>query len=257
MAILVTRPQPDNEATGASLRTRGFDVLLAPMLRFEPVGLPDDAGADYAAIVVTSANALRAVESQLAGHRLLDLPLFAVGDRTAAAARRAGFATVISADGNAADLRELMLARISNKDKEKTKDKAKAKKFRTIRPVLYLAGADLSRDLAGELAEGGLNVVTRTTYRMAASSVLPRETCDAIAANRVEAVLHYSVRSARAFLDAVRAAGVEISALAVQQCCISANVAAILREAGATHVTVASSPDENALLGALDRALRT
>jgi uroporphyrinogen-III synthase len=252
MAILVTRPQPDNEATGASLRARGFDVLLAPMLRFEPVGLPDDAGADYAAIIVTSANALRAVESQLAAHRLRDLPLFAVGDRTAAVARRAGFANVISADGNGADLRELVLAKISNN----AKDKAKNKKLRTVRPVLYLAGADLSRDLAGELAEGGLNVVTRTTYRMAASSVLPRETCDAIAANRVEAVLHYSVRSARAFLDAVRAAGVEISALAVQQCCISATVAAVLREAGATHVTVASSPDENALLGTLDRALR-
>jgi uroporphyrinogen-III synthase len=257
MAILVTRPQPDNEATGASLRARGFDVLLAPMLRFEPVGLPDDAGADYAAIIVTSANALRAVESQLAGRRLLDLPLFAVGDRTAAVARRAGFTTVISADGNAVDLRELVLAKIlNNKISNKISNKAKNKKFRTVRPVLYLAGADLSRDLAGELAEGGLSVVTWTTYRMAASSVLPRETCDAIVANRVEAVLHYSVRSARAFLDAVRSAGVEISALAVQQCCISATVASILREAGATHVTVASSPDENALLGALDRALR-
>ena len=257
MAILVTRPQPDNEATGASLRARGFDVLLAPMLRFEPVGLPDEAGADYAAIIVTSANALRAIESQLAGHRLLDLPLFAVGDRTAAVARRAGLTTVISADGNAADLRELVLAKTSNnKIWNKAADKAKNKKLRTVRPVLYLAGADLSRDLAGELAEGGLSVVTRTTYRMAASSVLPRETCDAIAANQVEAVLHYSVRSARAFLDAVRSAGVEISALAVQQCCISATVASILREAGATHVTVASSPDENALLGALDRALR-
>ena len=200
---------------------------------------------------------MRAVESQLAGHRLLGLPLFAVGDRTAAAARRAGFATVISADGNAADLRELVLAKISNKAKDKAKDKAKNKKLRTVRPVLYLAGADLSRDLAGELAERGLNVVTWTTYRMAASSVLPRETCDAIAANQVEAVLHYSVRSARAFLDAVRSAGVEISALAVQQCCISATVASILREAGADHVTVASSPDENALLGVLDRALRT
>jgi uroporphyrinogen-III synthase len=256
MAILVTRPQPDNEATGASLRARGFDVLLAPMLRFEPVGLPDDACSDYAAVVVTSANALRAVEPQLAGHRLLDLPLFAVGDRTAAVARRAGFTTVISADGNAADLRELVLAKISNKISNKAKDKAKNKKLRTVRPVLYLAGADLSHDLAGELAEGGLSVVTRTTYRMATLSVLPRETCDAIAANQVEAVLHYSVRSARAFLDAVRSAGVEISALAVQQCCISGTVASILREAGATQVTVASSPDENALLGVLDRALR-
>ena|SRR5882724_1612411 len=261
MAILVTRPQPDNEATGASLRARGFEVLLAPMLRFEPIALPiplpDDPAADYAAIIVTSANALRAVEPQLAGRRLLGLPLFAVGDRTAAAARRAGFATVISADGNAADLRELVLAKISNKAKDNAKDKAtKDKKFGTARPVLYLAGADLSRDLAGELGEHGLDVVTRTTYRMVASSVLPHETCDAIAANQIEAVLHYSVRSARAFLDAVRSAGVEISALAVQQCCISATVASVLREAGATHVTVASSPDENALLGVLDRALR-
>ena len=261
MAILVTRPQPDNEATGASLRARGFEVLLAPMLRFEPVALPDDPAADYAAIIVTSANALRAVEPQLAGRRLLDLPLFAVGERTASAARRAGFATVISADGNAADLRELVLAKVSNKAKDKIKDKTKDKatkdkKSATARPVLYLAGADLSRDLAGELGEDGLDVVTRTTYRMIASSVLPRETCDAIAANQIEAVLHYSVRSARAFLDAVRSAGVEISALAVQQCCISATVASVLREAGATHVTVASSPDENALLGVLDRALR-
>jgi uroporphyrinogen-III synthase len=246
MAILLTRPQPDNETTAASLRERGFDVLLAPMLRFEPVGLPDGPGANYAAIIVTSANALRAVEQQLEGHGLLGLPLFAVGERTAAAARRAGFGTVISAAGNAADLRDLILA--------------KAQEFRTARPWLYLAGADRSRDLAGELGEHGLQVVMRTTYRMVASSVLPPEACDAIAANQVEAVLHYSARSAHAFLDAVRAAGVEISALAVPQCCISATVASILREAGATRVTVASSPDENALLnallGMLDRALR-
>ena len=37
MAILVTRPQPDDEATAANLRARGFEVLKAPMLRFEPV----------------------------------------------------------------------------------------------------------------------------------------------------------------------------------------------------------------------------
>src|SRR5215471_13632880 len=154
MTILVTRPQPDNETTGASLRARGFDVLLAPMLRFEPVALLEDEDADYAAIIVTSANALRAIEPQLPGHRWLKLPLLAVGDRTAAAARRAGFSKIISAG-----------------------------------------------------------------------------------------------------VDAVRAAGVEISALAVPQCCISANVATVLREAGASRVALASSPDENSLFVAVDRAL--
>ena len=91
---------------------------------------------------------------------------------------------------------------------------------------------------------------------MAALSGLSREICDAFAANAIEAVLHYSQRSARAFLEAARADGVEISALAVPQCCISANVAAILREAGALRVLVAATPDENALLRGLERALR-
>ena len=244
MTIIVTRPQPDNETTGASLRARGFDVLLAPMLRFEPMALLEDEDADYAAIIVTSANALRAIEPQLPGHRWLKLPLLTVGDRTAAAARRAGFSKIISAAGDSQDLRELILAKARGKKREFGRG-----------PLLYLAGADLSRDLAGELGEHGLTVVTRTTYRMVASSDLPPEALEAIAANQVQAVLHYSARSARVFVDAVRAAGVEISALAVPQCCISANVATVLREAGASRVALASSPDENSLFVAVDRAL--
>src|ERR1039458_2910875 len=91
MAVLVTRPHPDDEATAAALRARGHEVLRAPMLRFEPVAFHDDLDANYGAVIVTSANALRGIEPHLAGSRLLKLPLFAVGGRTAAAARAAGF----------------------------------------------------------------------------------------------------------------------------------------------------------------------
>ena len=244
MAILVTRPHPDDDSTAASLRARGFEVLLAPMLRFEPVAF-DDEDLRYGAVIVTSANALRGIERQLKGNELLKLPLFAVGEHTASAARGAGFETVISAKGDAASLRDLVLASV------------KAKALKKASPLLYLAGADLARDLAGELGERGFTIVTRTTYRMVPLSGLPRETCDAFAANGVEAVLHYSRRSARAFLESVRAAGVEISALAIPQCCISAAVASIFRDAGATQVMVAASPDENALFALLDRALRS
>jgi len=244
MAVLVTRPQPDDEATAAALRARGFEVLKAPMLRFEPVAFQDDADAVYGAVIVTSTNALRGIEPHLQNSRLLKLPLFAVGERTAATARRSGFENVISADGDAAGLRDCVLASV------KTKDLKKAS------PLLYLAGADLARDLAGELGEQGFTVVTHTTYRMSPVSNLPRDICDAFAAHRIEAVLHYSRRSARVFLEAARSGGVEISALAIPQCCISAPVASILRDAGASQVMVAGRPDENALLEALDRALR-
>jgi len=245
MAVLVTRPHPVDESTASALRARGFEVLLAPMLRFEPVGFHDDREARYGAVIVTSANAVRGIESHLQGSRLLRLPLFAVGEHSAAAARRAGFETVMAAKGDAATLRDLVLASV------------KARKFKKASPLLYLAGADRSRDLAGELGEHGLNLVTQTIYRMVAVSSLPRETCDAFAANRVEAVLHYSQRSARAFVEAVRAAGVEISALAIPQCCISAPVASVVRDAGAMQVMVAAASDENAMFEALDRALRS
>jgi uroporphyrinogen-III synthase len=245
MAVLVTRPSPDDEATAASLRAKGYEVLLAPMLRFEAVAFHDDMDARCGAVIVTSANAVRGIEPHLKGHRLLELPLFAVGEHTAAAARRAGFTHVISANGDAAGLRDLILARV------------KAKELNKASTLLYLAGADLARDLAGELGERGFRVVTQTTYRMSPVASLPRKVCDAFAANRIEAVLHYSRLSARAFLDAARAGGVEISALAIPQCCISAAVASVVRDAGATQVMVAASPDENALFRALERALRS
>src|SRR5437868_10769600 len=95
MAVLVTRPHPDAETSAAGLRARGFEVLLAPMLRFEPAAFHDDTEARYGAVIVTSANALRAVEPHLKVSRLLKLPLFAVGEHTATLARDIGFERVI------------------------------------------------------------------------------------------------------------------------------------------------------------------
>lgn len=244
MAVLVTRPAPDHDKTARSLNARGLEAVVAPMLRFEPVPLPADLGDEFGAVIITSSNALRAVAPQLAGSGLLRRPLFAVGDKTANAARESGFTKVISADGDAGDLIEVIAAGV------------KKRIFKKSAVLLYLAAADVARDLAGDLVSRGFQVTTQTAYRMAPSGSLPREVCDAFAAHGIEAVLHYSRRSAEAFVAAARAGGVEISALAVPQCCISQQVAGVLREAGANQVTVAERPDENSLLEGLTRALR-
>jgi uroporphyrinogen-III synthase len=221
------------------LRAKGFEVLLAPMLRFEPVAFQDDRDTQYGAVVVTSANALRAIEARLANSPLLKLPLFAVGEHTAEAARAAGFTKVVSAASDAAGLRERIVAGV------------KARTVKKTSPLLYLAGADLARDLPGELGERGFTVITQTAYRMVPITDLPDEVRGAFAAGGVDTVLHYSRRSARAFIEAVRAAGVEISALSLRQCCLSTAIATVVRDAGASQVVVASSPEEGALFKAL------
>jgi uroporphyrinogen-III synthase len=240
MAVLVTRPYPDCESTAAALRARGLEPLLAPVLRFETVPLPAGFDADVVAVLVTSANALRAVEPQLKGHALLKLPLFAVGEHSAAAARRAGFAKVFSANGDAAALRDLVVASI------------RARRLKAG-PLLHLAGETVARDLTAELGAQGIELASRIVYRMVPVKRLPDEVCAAFAAGHIDAVLHYSARSAQAFLHAARADGIEISALAICQCCISTAVAQVLREAGAARVMVASAPNETALLAALQR----
>lgn len=241
MAVLVTRPYPDNAATAAALRAAGIEAMLAPMLRFEPVEWRDEPGAAFDGVIVTSANALRAIEGNSGVAPLLELPLFAVGSHTAEAARTGGFRSVIDADGDAAALRERI--------------KASMKKRKRNATLLHLAGADLASDLAAELGATGVTVVTRTVYRMAPVSRLPDDVCAAFTAQHIEAVLHYSRRSARAFVDAARHAGIEISALALPQCCLSASIGAVLREAGAVRISAASAPNEAALLDTLLRAL--
>lgn len=244
VAVLVTRPTPDHAATAATLRGMGFEVLLAPMLRFEPVAFEQNDDARFDAVLVTSVNALRAVAETSVRQRWLTTPLYAVGERTAQAARDMGFTSVMAASGNGASLRDLVVAR------------SRGKALKKSAKLLYLAAADRAVNLDDELSAFGFEVVTVTTYRMIATPDLPTDVCDAFTAGGIDAVLHYSGRSARAFVAAARAAGLEIMALAVPHYCLSANVGAVLREAGATQVAVAGAPDEDALLDALARAPR-
>ena len=240
MVILVTRPAPDDQATAEALRLRGFAPLLAPMLAFQALPFRDEIDDGFNGLILTSANAIRAIATHPMLPRICDLPAFAVGARTAQAARDAGFRDVRSADGDAGALRELIVATVP------------ARK----RSLLYLSAADISRDLGAELAARGIRVSSLAVYRMAELDELAEPVRAAFAGGAVEAILHYSRRSAAAFVKAARRAGVEISALALPQVCLSDQVATALREAGASRLIVAKTPAENELLDALEQVLR-
>ena len=92
MRVVVTRPQRDSERTAALLRARGHDVLVASLMRVEP--LAADLAGTWGAIIVTSANAPDAIAGNPMREALTRLPLFAVGQRSADAARQAGFVNV-------------------------------------------------------------------------------------------------------------------------------------------------------------------
>jgi uroporphyrinogen-III synthase len=224
MHVLVTRPEDDAARTAQALAARGHTVLVAPLMRVETIERAF--GGPFAAVLLTSANAALTQRGRAA---LTHLPAFAVGARTAAAAREAGFAQVESADGALADLVRLVRAR------------------RPGGRLLYLAGEDRAGDLAADLAVHGIAVETAVVYRAVPVDALPADAVRALTGRRIDAVLHYSRRSALTFLHLATQAGLLNAILNLAHYCLSQDVAAVLRESGAGQVSVAAVPTEAAL----------
>jgi uroporphyrinogen-III synthase len=103
--VLILRPQPGADESAARARGMGLDPVVSPLFALRPLEWepPDPAGFD--AVLMTSASAAR-----LAGDGMtpfLALPCFAVGERTAAAARGAGFDDVRAGSGDGGSLLEI------------------------------------------------------------------------------------------------------------------------------------------------------
>ena len=226
MRVVVTRPQADGERTAAALEALGHEVLVAPLMRIEPVAA--DLTGTWSAIVITSANALQAAPATIDK----TLPVFAVGNRSAEVARRAGFSQVSSANGDIKDLVRLVAAR------------AVGAKI----PLLYLAGEDRAGDFVAQLAAHGIDAEMKVVYR-AVAEVFPPVLAAALEAGDVDAVLHFSRRSAELFVEGARASGVTGPAEDVRHICLSAQVAEPL--AGASRVAIAARPEEGALIALL------
>ena len=233
MRLAVTRPQADGERTATALRARGHQVLVAPLMRVEPV-MADCAGG-WGAIIVTSANAPGALAADPARAALLKLPVFAVGRRSADAARQAGFSDVRAAGGDVRDLVRLIAERRADESG----------------PLLYLAGEDRAADLIGELSVHGIAAEMRIVYR-AVTTPFPPELIAALKNGEIDAVLHFSRRSADNYLAGARAAGLLAQALAPRHVCLSAAIADPLTGAGATGIAIAARSDEAALLDLVD-----
>ncbi|MGB7037876.1 MAG: uroporphyrinogen-III synthase, partial [Xanthobacteraceae bacterium] len=188
MRLLITRPIADAARTADALRVRGHDAIVAPLLAIEILSDVEIAAGPFSAILVTSANAAPAIAAHRRCDALRSIPVFAVGAQSAQAMRDAGFADVTSADGNVDALVTLATAQ--------------AKPGASL---LYLAGAARSGDLARALRKLDLAVHTAVVYRAVLARTLPPDVTAAVAAG-IDGVLHYSRRTAEAYIGAVRQA---------------------------------------------------
>jgi uroporphyrinogen-III synthase len=90
--VLVLRPEPGAIQTAEKLRQLGVVAIAAPLFTITAIEWAITDPADYDALLLTSANAVRLAGAQLAA--VAHLPCWCVGEVTATAARGAGLPVV-------------------------------------------------------------------------------------------------------------------------------------------------------------------
>jgi uroporphyrinogen-III synthase len=95
--LVVLRPEPGLSETLAAATAMGLTAIPAPLFAIEAVAWPVPEAAEFDAIIAGSANAFRCGGAHL-GH-ITSLPVYAVGERTAQAARAAGFTVTSTGEG--------------------------------------------------------------------------------------------------------------------------------------------------------------
>lgn len=237
MRVLVTRPLDDVGPLVAALQARGHTALVEPMLSIERragVALPLPLEG-VQALLFTSANGVRAF-ADLAPER--DLPVFAVGDASATAARDAGFAMVESAGGDVADLARLVAA---------TLDPGQGDLF-------HPAASQLAGDLQGALEDAGFTLRRAALYEAQPAVELSPALRRALADGDLDAAIFFSPRTARTFVSLIERAGLGAACARLQAVCLSKAVAARLNALSWTRVLIASRPEQDAVLARLDEA---
>ncbi len=237
MRVLVTRPEPDASMTKAALEAAGLEAVVSPLMTisFEPV---EDLGPGHVqAIIVTSRNAVRSLARSPVLQGLINLPVFAVGPRSAQDAHDLGFHGVMEGPGTAAELPELIVSH---------SDPAGGK-------LVHFAGYKLAFDLESALKDRGFQVQTERCYQAQSAEQLTPMTEDALRSRHLDAVLLMSPEASRTYVRLISSHGLEAEAADVACVCISKATADALKPYKLKAIRVAERPNLEEVLALVNR----
>lgn len=231
MTVIVTRPEPDGSAFARKLEARGMTAVLSPVIDIVLTPSRIDFSG-VGALAFTSANGVRALAA--AGARP-GLPVFVVGDATAKAARESGHSIIETAEGDVETLAQLIAAANERGAFEGA--------------VLHIAGAARAGDLVGALEERGMTARREVLYEARPRTKLTKDAEAALTANPpADWVALFSQRSARLFLEQVRAAGLESQLNDIGAACLSQAVAEVAGGARWRSIRTAAARTGDAML---------
>ena len=211
MHILFTRPLEDCSDMILKFKSLGHYVSHLPLLNIEKINYEEINFFDYGGIIFTSANAIKFLNLEKLDK---NIKCFCVGNATEKKARSVGFQNTIAAEGNVANLKELIIQSFDSKNKE----------------LLYASGETISVDLDQQLLSEGFNVKRIINYRVDHNLKFEEKFVNELKLNIPDMVYVYSQNSASSFLNFIKIYQTENLWMNTNLMCIGEKTSSILNE---------------------------
>ena len=211
MHILLTRPLEDCSEMILKFQSLGYQVSHLSLIRIEKVNHEEINFSRFSGIVFTSANAVKFLTTERLDK---NIKCFCVGNATEKKARSVGFQNTIAAEGNVANLKELIIQSYDSKNKE----------------LLYVSGETISVDLDQQLLSEGFNVKRIINYRVDHNQKFDEKFVNELKLNIPDMVYVYSQNSASSFLNFIKIYQTENLWMNTNLMCIGEKTSSILNE---------------------------
>ena len=229
MHILFTRPLEDSEELILKFRDLGHKVSHMPVIKIEKVENEKINYLDYKAIIFTSANALKFLDTKFIDKKII---CFCVGNSTEKKALSLGFQNVITAEGNVRTLKELILQNYNS----------------SAGKMLYVSGEIISNDLDKNLAFQGYNVKRIINYTSKPNYELDEKFIEKLRVNMPDIVYIYSQNSALSFLKLINNYRLNDFWMNTNLMCISEKSSTVLNKIKWRKIFIFSPGEEEFLL---------
>ena len=211
MHILLTRPLEDCSEMILKFKLLGNQVSHLPLLRVEKINYDETNFSDFKGIIFTSTNAIKFLDVKKIDKKIL---CFCVGNATEKETRRNGFQNVIASEGNAQNLKELILQNFNKKDGK----------------IIYVSGETISVDLDKALLKEGYDIKRIVNYRTIHNEKFNKNFIEDLKLNMPDIVYVYSKNSAESLLKFIKLYNLKNLWMNTNLMCIGEKTSAILNE---------------------------
>tara|TARA_B100001540_G_scaffold30060_1_gene26004 strand:+ start:64 stop:762 length:699 start_codon:yes stop_codon:yes gene_type:complete len=229
MHILFTRPLEDSQELILKFRNLGHKVSHMPVIQIEKIEHKKINFIDYKAIIFTSANALKFLDTKLIDKKII---CFCVGISTEKKALSLGFQNVITAEGNVRTLKELILQNFSS----------------SYGKMLYVSSEIISNDLDKNLANLGYNIKRVINYTSKPNNQLDKKFVEKLRLSMPDIVYVYSQNSALSFLNLINNYKLNDFWMNTNLMCISEKSSSVLNKIKWKKIFIFSPGEEEFLL---------